>query len=259
MNFLNSFKTYFSKEIVEGIRAKKFIILAIGVLIFSLSDPILLKLMPEILKNQMEGMDLTAFFELSQRAAMQNYTGNLFQLSTLIIVLSMMGIIAKERSDKTLTIPVSMGCSINGMVLAKLLVYGVYILIINVLGMLIAYYYSGIIFGFTYGSFFAAIVSGLAYGFFFIFVLSVLIFMSSFVKKSFLAVTITLLFVYLMPFFSGIIDSITRYVPTNLLTEANYFVDLLSKDMFVSLISTIALVVIFIVIAVVKLEKVEFI
>ncbi len=258
MNTLNSFKTYVKKEIIEGMRTKKFLVLAIGVLFFALSDPIILKLLPEILKNQMQGADLSVLFELSQKAALDSYTKNLFQLSTLIIVLSMMGIISKERSDKTLTIPVSMGCSINGIVLAKLLVYGGFILIVNVLGMLVAYYYSGIIFGFTYGSLFAATISGILYGIFFVFVLSVLIFVSSFFKKSFLAVTVTLLFVYLMPL-AGYLNVLKRYLPINLLTEANYFADFLSKNMFVALVCTIGLTVIFNILSVFKLEKVEFV
>ncbi|OPZ88344.1 MAG: putative transmembrane protein YxlG [Firmicutes bacterium ADurb.Bin419] len=239
-------------------RTKKFLVLAIGVLFFAISDPIMLKLLPEILKNEMQGADLSMLLELSQKAALDSYTNNLFQLSTLIIVLSMMGIISKERSDKTLTIPVSMGCSINGMVSAKLLVYGVFILLINVVGMLVAYYYSGIIFGFTYGSLFAAAVSGAVYGLFFVFVLSILILASSFVKKSFLAVTVTLLFVYLMPL-AGNFERVKRYLPVNLLSEANYFADFLSKNMVVSLICTIGLTVIFSVLSVFKLERVEFV
>lgn len=258
MNTFNSFKTYVKKEIIEGMRTKKFLVLAIGVLFFALSDPIMLKLMPEILKNEMQGADLSMLFELSQKAALDSYTSNLFQLSTLIIVLSMMGIITKERSDKTLTIPVSMGCSINGIVLAKLLVYGIFIILINVIGMLIAFYYSGIIFGFTYGSLFAAAVSGAVYGLFFVFALSVLILASSFAKKSFLAVTVTLLLIYLMPLASNF-DAVKRYLPVNLLTEANYFADILSKNMIVSLICTVTLTVIFSVLSVFKLERVEFV
>ena len=239
-------------------RTNKFLVLAIGILFFAFSDPIMLKLLPEILKSQMQEADFSVLIELSQKAALESYTKNIFQLSTLIIVLSLMGIISKERSDKTLTISVSMGCNINGVVLAKLSVYGAYILFVNVLGMLIAYYYSGIIFGFTYGSFGAAAVAGIVYGLFFVFVLSLLILAGSFFKKSFLAVTVTLIFVYLMPLANNF-DSIIRYIPINLLTEANYFSNFISKNMVVSLICTIALTVIFSVLSVFKLERVEFV
>lgn len=258
MNTFNSFKTYVKKEIIEGMRTKKFLVLVIGILFFAISDPIMLKLLPEILKNEMQGADLSMLFELSQKAALDSYTKNLFQLSTLIIVLSMMGIISKERSEKTLTIPVSIGCNINGIVLAKLSVYGVFILLINVIGMLVAYYYSGIIFGFTYGSLLAATVSGAAYGLFFVFVISILILLSSFVKKSFVSVAVTLLTVYLMPL-AGYISAVKRYLPVSMLTEANYFADILSKNMVVSMVCTIGLTVIFYVLSVFKLERVEFV
>jgi len=258
MNGFNSFKAFIKKEIMEGMRTKKFLVPAIGVLFFAFSDPLMIKLLPEILKSQMQGTDFSMLIELSQRAALESYTKNLFQLSTLIIVLSMMGIISKERTDKTLSIPVSMGCSVNGMVLAKLLVYGAFLLLINVMGMLIAYWYSGVIFGFTYGSFAAAVVSGAVYGIFFVFVLSFLILISSFSKKSFLAAAVTVLLVYLMPLVNNF-AAIKRYLPINLLTEANYFADLLSKNLAVSLICTIALIVIFGVLSVFKLERIEFV
>lgn len=37
---MKSFRAYIKKEFIEGIRTKKFLILAVGVLFFSLSDPV---------------------------------------------------------------------------------------------------------------------------------------------------------------------------------------------------------------------------
>jgi len=257
MNAVNTYKAYVKKEIIEGMRARKFLVLAIGVLFFAFSDPIMLKLLPEILKSQMQGADFSMLIELSQKAALESYTKNLFQLSTLVIVLSLMGIISKERDDKTLTVPVSMGSSIKGVVLAKLSVYGTFILLINVLGMSIAYYYSGIIFGFTHESFVAALATGAVYGLFFVFVLSFLSFCSSFMKKSFLAATITLMLVYLMPL-AGYFEAIEKYLPVNLFSEVNLSV-ILPKSMIASLLCTIFLTVIFSALTVFKLERVEFV
>ncbi len=48
-----------------------------------------------------------------------------------------------------------------------MMVYGLYLMVLNVVGMIIAYCYSGIIFGFTHGSFLAAIISGFIYGVFY--------------------------------------------------------------------------------------------
>ena len=255
---MKCFKGYIKKEFIEGIRTKKFLILAAGVFFFSLSDPVLLKLLPEILKNQMQGIDLSTLIELSQKAAMESYTKNLFQISTLIIVLSLMGIMCNELKDKTLTIPVSMGCTIKGVISGKLVVYGLYLIIINVVGMIIAYCYSGMIFGFTHGSFLAAIISGFIYGIFFILVLSLLFLFSSFFKKSFAAAIATLVLTYFMSFlkFSQRVWDIS---PGKLLEEANYFRVFSSKEMLVPLIFTIFLIVLSNVIAVIKFKKVEFV
>lgn len=255
---MKSFKAYIKKEFIEGIRTKKFLILAVGVLFFSLSDPILLKLMPELLKSQMQGVDFSTFIELSQKASMESYTSNLFQIFTLIMVISLMGIIFNELKEKTLTIPISMGCSIKGVVAGKLLVYGLYLLVLNVIGMIVVYYYSGIIFGFTHGSLLAAITSGLIYGIFFIFVLSILFLFSSLLKKSFTAGIATLVLTYTMQVFK-FNKNIWRFLPGKLLEEANYFKFLPSKEMLLPLFFTIFLIILFNVFAVIKLKKVEFV
>ena len=255
---MKSFRAYIKKEFIEGIRTKKFLILAVGVLFFSLSDPVLLKLLPEILKGQMQGVDFSTLIELSQKAAMENYTKDLFQISTLIIVLSLMGIMSNELKDKTLTIPVSMGCSIKGVIGGKMLVYGLYLMVLNVAGMVIAYCYSGIIFGFTHGSFLAAVISGFIYGVFFIFVLSLLFLFSAFLKKSFAAAMATLVLTYFIPFLK-FSQKTWGILPGKLLEEANHFKFLPSKEMIVPLIFTVFLIVLFSVIATEKFKKAEFV
>jgi len=58
---------------------------------------------------------------------------------------------------------------------------------------------------------------------------------------------------------AGYFEILKKYLPANLLTEANYFAELLSKNMLVSLICTISLTVIFSILSVYKLEHVEFV
>lgn len=255
---MRSFRAYIKKELIEGIRTKKFLILAVGILFFSLSDPVVLKLLPEILKGQMQGVDFSAIIELSQKAAMENYTKDLFQISTLIIVLSVMGIMCNELRDKTLTVPVSMGCSIKGVIGGKMLVYGLYLMFLNVAGMLIAYLYSGIIFGFNHGSFLVAVISGFIYGVFFIFVLSLLFLFSAFLKKSFAAAIATLALIYFMSFLK-FNQRIWGILPGKLLEEANQLSFSFSQEMIVPLIFTVFLIVLFSVIATEKFKKAEFV
>ena len=89
---MNSFKAHINKEIIEGIRTQRFLILAIGSLVFSILDPVILKLTPMILKSQAGGIDITSTSDLSQRAAIRGYMKNLFQISSLVIALNLMGV-----------------------------------------------------------------------------------------------------------------------------------------------------------------------
>ena len=256
MKILNGLKAYVKKEFIEGIRTHKFLILAIGALFFAVADPIVLKLMPEILKNQLQGIDISSMIELNQKTVMENYAKDLNQIFTLIIAFTLMGIVSGERSNKTLTIPVSMGCSVKSILTGKMIVYGSYISVLTVMGMLIAYYYSGIIFEPGVITFKAVLKSGVLFGLFFVFVISVLIFLSSALKKPFIAGILTLLTVYLMPLLDTFF-SIGKYLPVSLIVKADEFNTSLSSEVFVSIAITIGLIVIFQVFSVIKLESTE--
>lgn len=255
---LNSLKAYIKKEYMEGIRTHKFLILALGVLFFSVADPAMVKLMPVILKSQFGNMDFSLMVDLSQRGAMANYAKDLFQISTFVTVLTLMGIISGERNDKTFIIPISMGCSINGILYSKIIVYGTYLTALSVTGMTIAYYYSGIILGQGYASYAAVFKAGLLYGLFFVFVISLLALISSMAKKPFIAGILTLLTVYLIPALQSF-KWLGRYLPTHLLTEARYFSTLPSVDLTAALVCTIAIAAIMSLLSVVKLENTEFV
>ncbi len=253
---INSLKAYLTKEVLEGIRTHKFLILAVGIMFFAFLDPIMLKLMPVILKSQMGDIDFSAMIDLSQKTAMANFSNDLFQLSTFVIVLTLMGVVSGEKIDKTLTIPVSMGCSINGILYSKLIVYGSYLTILSVVGMTTAYYYSGIIFEPGYASYPAVLKAGLLYGIFFTFVVTLLVLISTMLKKGFVAGIVTLLIVYLTPLLQNF-KWLGRYLPAHLLTEAGYYSILPSKDLTVSLICTVSAVIILSILSVIRLENTE--
>lgn len=256
MKTLYSLKSYTKKEFIEGIRTYKFLILAIGVLFFSIADPIMLKLMPEILKSQVQGIDISSMIELNQKAAMTSYTNSLHQIFTMIIAFALMGIVSGERVNKTFTIPVSMGCSIKSILISKMVIYGAYVLVLPVVGMSVAYYYSSIIFESGLITFSTVLKSGMLYGLFFVFEVSVLILLSSVVKKPFVAGILTLLIVFLMPLLDTFFG-IGNYLPTNLITEANEFNSSLSAGLIVTSAITMGLVILFHVFSVIKLECTE--
>ena len=256
MKNIDSLRAYMKKEFIEGVRTHRFLILAAGVLFFAIANPVLLKLMPEILKSQAQGMDLTSIIELNQKAAMESYTKNLYQISVIVIVFTLMNLISGERMDKTLTIPVAMGCSIKSILISKVSIYGVYIMILSIIGMITAYYYSGIIFEPDYSCFAAVFNAGFLYGIFFIFVISLLLLLGSIMKKSFIAGISTLLIIYLMPLLDTVLG-VGRYLPTNLLKEANYFNKILSTDLKVTTLFTVLIIILINTVCAIKLQNTE--
>jgi ABC-2 type transport system permease protein len=255
---INSFRAYFKKEYIEGIRSYKFLILALGVIFFAFLDPIMLKMMPVILKSQLGSMDLSSMIQLNQTSAIANFCKDLFQISTFITVLTLMGLISGERNDKTLTIPVSMGCSLNAVLLSKLIIYGVYLTILSVTGMSIAFYYSGIIFGFDDISFVAILRAGFLYGMFYFFVLSLLMLISSLVKKPFIAGIISLLIVFLIPALQNF-KWLKIYLPSNLTSEALSFSIVNYENLAVTLMTTAAVIIVLNILSAIKLKKTEFV
>lgn len=255
---INSFIAFFRKEISEGVRTYRFLILTIGVLFFAISDPILLKLLPKILASQVGGLDLGSMIELSQKAAMASFTKNLYQIGTLIVVFTLMGLISGEKTGKTLTIPISMGCSISGVLYSKTIIYGIYMALVSVAGVFVAWIYSGIIFEPGFSTFAAVLKSGLLYGMHFIFVISLLNLFGSLIEKPFIVGITALFFVYMIPVL-GNIKILKEFLPSELLTEANLFRIQTSADFFITIASTLVLVVFVNFLTVQKLRRTEFV
>jgi len=51
---MKSYKAYFKKEIKESIRSHKYLILFIGIIFWALLDPLMLKLLPLMLRNYLQ-------------------------------------------------------------------------------------------------------------------------------------------------------------------------------------------------------------
>jgi ABC-2 type transport system permease protein len=241
---------------LEASRTHKFIIIAAAIMFFALADPAMVKLLPHILKSQMEMIDLSKF-KADQFTAMANYTKDLFQISTFIIVLAISGIISGEKNNKTLTIPVSMGCNVFGIVGGKFILYGIFLSIASMAGMLTAYYYSGIIFGNSF-DIFPALKAGALFGLYFIFVLSVVNLYSSLFQKAFMAGIMSLVTIYLMRAAEGLFN-FRRFFPTHILEDASIFKPSFQAGTAISILVTLIAVLILNLLAAFKLKKTELI
>ena len=143
-----TFKAYLKKEIIEAITQYKYIILAASFLFFAISDPIMVKILPEILKSQLtQGSgDINALLPpITQLTGMQNYIKNLFQIVTLVIIFTTCSGLSDEITTEKLIFPYSKGGLPNGIIFAKLTNYTVALTIFTFMGFLINYFYSGIL------------------------------------------------------------------------------------------------------------------
>lgn len=253
---MNTLKPYLYKEIMEGIRTKKFLIIAIGFMFFAVADPVLLKLTPEILKSQMKGVDFSSAIELTQKAAILNFTNDLYQLVSLIIALTLMGIISSEINEKSFVIPFSIGGKASGIILSKFFVYSVFVVILTVISISTAYWYSGIIFKNSSVDYIMVLKAGFLYGLFFIFLLSIIILFSSLFKKNIITAIASVIIIYTMPITNSLF-TFGKYLPINLLKMAENFKYTISKNDIISILVSLILIIVFNVIAYKKLSTTE--
>ena len=254
---MSSLKAYIKKEFLEGLRTHKFLILIAGILFFAVLDPVMMKVLPDILKSQLGDIDMSSMVDFSQRGVMNSHFKNLFQISTFVIAIALMGIVAGEKSEKTLTMPVSMGCNQSSVILAKWIVYSGVLTVTVVIGMLFAYFYAGLLFENHFASYAIIIKAGLLHGMYFSFLVSLLIALSTLFKNAFLSGIITLITAFGMAAMGSFFPIIERFLPTQLLTEAKMFNLLPSVDLGVSMIWTIGSIALLLIFSATKLKSDE--
>jgi ABC-2 type transport system permease protein len=252
-----SFRSFFKKEGREGLRTYRFLIIALGILFFSLADPVLIKLLPILLEGQFAGLDVTAMMDLSQRGVLVSHFDNLHQISTFIMVIVLMGIVASEKADKTLILPLAMGVRPSAVILAKWASYSWVLMVVTVLGVSICYGYSGILFDEFVIGYGEVLKASLLQGVFYVYVLTLLIALSTWVKKPFLAGLSTLLAVFALPLTGMIWPEISFYLPNQLLVEARYFSLLPSIELQIAGVWTVIWVMCLLVASCVKLAQDE--
>jgi ABC-2 type transport system permease protein len=218
---MSTFKAYLRKEIIESRRQHRYIILAVGILFFAISGPIILKLLPELLKSQMSG-DISGLIVTTRKASMQGLIKDLFQLGNLFVVLALCGILSDEITTQKLVFPYAKGSSPTQIVFAKLLHYGVVIVMLIFIGFFINYYYSNLLFVGDDVAFANVIFSATLTALYFFFNLMLTMFFSSIFKKGILAGISILGLNYFSAFFSNI-KGITELLPYNLVTSARLF------------------------------------
>ncbi len=212
---MKTFKAYVKKEIIEGLRNYRFLVLMLVMIIFAILDPLMLKLLPVIVGNQIsEG--LTELFNITQTFAVQNYIKDVSQLINIVFVLTLAGLLVDERHNKTLIFPYTKGVSVTGMIIGKNLVYSVALLISIFIGFCVNYYYSSILF--VEESVYIVSILKIAglFSLYYIFVVSLVIFLGSFSQRKLFVGIGSLVILFAMSFL-GNINAIKDFLPSNLI------------------------------------------
>jgi ABC-2 type transport system permease protein len=222
---MNTYIAYIKKEFMELIRTNRFIVIAAGFLFFGLSDPIMMKVTPEILKSQLGNVSLSQMgIELSQRASIMKYASNIYTISFLIIALAIMNLIASELKEKTIILPRIAGMSPVGFIFAKLTVNAVAIAAFNLLSFGTALYYSNLLFaGSPSISNTDVFISALLYSLFFCYVVALSLFYGAVSKRGLLTVIFTLATVFGTTALSALLPKAAKYLPSAVVDYANSF------------------------------------
>ena len=175
-----NFTTLFRKELREYLKTYKFLVVVAVFLFFGLSTPIIIKLLPEILKMSGEQIPL-ALPALGASDALNNYVKNFSQIGLVVAVLVAMGAIAQERERGTAIMtmckPVGFGSFIMAKMAALVLTFGIGV----ALGAIGCYYYTVLLLGnIAAGPFIVMNLLGVAY---LIVCLSVTLMYSSFFRN----------------------------------------------------------------------------
>jgi ABC-2 type transport system permease protein len=247
-----TFKAYFKKEFTEGVRQYKYIMLAAGILLFALLDPIMLKLLPDILKSQLPA-DLNALFVTTQKTAVQNYIKDLNQIGLMFVIFIVGGTLNDEVYNQKLVFPYSKGARPGSIVLAKFLNYSLAVCLFIIAGFLANYYYITILFSkdpLVFTSLMPSIVLVVIY---FIFNISLAMLFSSIFKRGLVSGILTLAVSLTTSTLSGL-KPIGKFVPYNLINAANQFS---FNESTITLIFISALSLLFISITIIRMSKVE--
>ncbi|HBM80048.1 MAG TPA: ABC transporter permease [Clostridiaceae bacterium] len=247
-----TFKAYFKKEIIESVRQYKYIIMAAGIILFAIADPIMLKVLPEMLKGQLSG-DISSLIKIDFNMAVQNYIKDLSQISYFIVILALMGILSDEIYKHKLVFPYTKGLNPAALVLSKVLHYSIALVILIFAGFAINYYYAYTLFEGNVIPFSKVMSYAMYISIYYVYTVVLLTFFSSLFKKSILAV-ISLLVVDAISAALMNISKISAFIPARLLSVAGT-PDM--ADITKTIVSVAILCIIFFTATVIRMNRIE--
>jgi ABC-2 type transport system permease protein len=253
---MRSFKAYFKKEAIEAIRTNKYLILAIGTVFWALLNPLMLKLMPVIMKKYIPPEISEIFSYFTRDSAFQNFLGDFFEMGTLFIVFSLMGLISNEVYGKKLIFPYSRGVDPTGIVLAKYIHYAITISTLILIAFLTNYFYINNLFDGGILSIGIVLRSALLYIFYYCILLSIIIFLSSIFRRSLIAGISSLVLAYGLSIFNQF-KTIRVYLPNYLLFKATNILIVFDRSLIVTSVVSFCIIILLIFLTVYRMKKID--
>lgn len=250
-----TFKAYLKKEILESIRQYKYIMLAVGILLFAILDPLILKALPNLIKNQLPA-DISALFVTTQKTAVQSYIKELNQIGLLFVIFVFSGTLSDEIYNQKLVFPYSKGARPEGIVLAKLLNYIVTVCLLVFIGFSINYYYITVLFDKDPISFTGIIPTIALVCLYYIFSICLTLLFSSIFKKSLVGGIIALAVNLATSALTGI-DSLGKFIPYKLINEAGNLISSSNLQSNFTILFTIGLCLACALLSIIRMNKVE--
>jgi len=212
---MKGFTPLLKKEIREQFKLYRLVIVGGIFVFFGISDPIMLKYLPEILKLAGSGNLNIQIPTPTAAQSLAEYAGNIGQIGVLVAVLVAMGCIANELKSGTAVMTLSKPVSRSAFVSAKLLAMSMTFIVSMILGSLFC-------FGYTVWLIQGAAVMpfvglNLLLGLFLVFCLSVTLFFSSLYKSGLAAGGLAISVVIVQAIISSI-PVIGNFMPGKLLS-----------------------------------------
>lgn len=249
---MRTFKSYFKKEIMESLRQYRYITLGVGILIFAILDPIMLKLLPSILKNQIPG-DITSLFNITPAYAIANYIKDLVNIGNLFVIFTLGGILSDEIHGQKLVFPYSSGSTPVGIVIAKVTHYVLAVTIFTFIGFLTAYYYIGILFTGDMLSLAGVMKSAALMSLYYTFNITLVTLVSSFVKKG-IAAGFTALILNFIAMAAVKLKGIEKFIPYKLVEKANLMT---LEGTGITICTVMAVSIVFVIITIYRMNRAE--
>ena len=254
---MKSFKAYFKKEITEAIRTYKYMVLFIGIIFWpAMLGPMMLKLLPLLLKNYMPAETMALFSDFTRDYAFQSFLSDSFQIGMIVIAFALMGLLANEVRMKRLVFPYSRGANPAGMVLAKYIHYAITVSIFILIAFFIDYLYVDRFFIGGILSIKILLESSLLYMLYFCTILSILLYLSSLFRRGLAAGFTVLVLGFSLSIFNQF-DTVRAYLPNYLILKAADIGHVFDSSLIPTVIISFCLIILFVFLSILRMKRID--